>query len=569
MPGARRSITPRTFPIPRRAVPAALLAVLSFVASAPGAARPPGPLEAVPPCAGRIEQPRPVDPAALPWSERLDRNGVLLGYSFRLGSRTVRVGPDAFTASLPRGRSLVGVRRPDGTTLHLLDRVRRCRVGGVSVPHLVHGVRAAGGGTRIEYLAVEAGTRAELGIWSVDPAGPGVLSRIAPPPAGFPGGGEPRSAQLPGGGSDPGWCAGSGCLDGWGPEPIDGGGIADPGAAPDAGPEPGEPGSPVVALRPVPEWNGLRPPAGVPLGYRPPAADGAPAWLRTAIDAAVEDAARSRRSRAPVFRRDPEANGVFRYTTIFPAGPCADGIACATWSWPDTWQIRIRAHGFPFRWGTLRWCQVDPSDGCFDVERVILHELGHIIGLGHPESEGWSLPVRETVMQHITPARPAPGSAMHAFGPCDVATLQERFDLPTAAGLVSTCNDPETELALTVDEVPDARTGTLTFRASLRIVEDARWGRLAGNRLAGRQVELQRRPLDDPAARWSVFWMREEPTAGRYSLALVPDRTAEYRAVLRRDPEDGIRPVTSDRVVVRGPDGCVAAPCPLGGEDGR
>lgn len=431
------------------------------------------------------------------------------------------------------------------------------------MPFHVHGVRAAGGGTRIEVLAVDPATRAELGVWSVDPAGAGARTRIAPPPAGFPGGSEPRSAHLPSGEDDPGWCAGSGCLDGWGPEPVDGGGIADPGAEPGAGPVPGEPGVPVVTLRPVPEWNGLRPPAGVPLGYRPPATDGAPGWLRTAIEAAVEDAARSRRSRAPLFRRDPEANGLFRYTAIFPAGPCADGIACATWSWPDTWQVRIRAHGFPFRWGTLRWCQLDPSDGCFDVERVILHELGHIIGLGHPESEGWSLPVRETVMQHITPARPAPGSAMHAFGPCDVATLQERFDLPTPSGLVSTCNDPETELALSVDPSPDPRTGTLTFRASLRIADDVRWGRLAGNRLAGRQVELQRRPLDDPAARWAVFWMREETTAGRYSLALVPDRAAEYRAVLRRDPEDGIRPATSERIVITGPGGCAGSPCPV------
>ncbi len=492
MTGARRSPTPGAFSIPRRAVPAALLALLTLAAAAAAGARPPGPPEVIAPCRERIERPRPPAPLALRWSERLDGNGVLLGFSFRLGSRTVRVGPDAFAASLPGGRSLLGVRNPGGTTLHLLDRAHRCRVGGISVPHLVHGVRASARGTGIDYLAVDPGTRAELGVWSVDPADPGALTRIAPPPAGFPGGSEPRSAQLPAGESDPGWCAGSGCLDGWGPEPIDGGGIADPGAAPDTGPVPGEPGMPVVALRPVPEWNGLRPPAGVPLGYRPPAADGTPGWLRTAIEAAVEDAARSRRSRAPVFRRDPDGNGAFRYTALFPAGPCADGIACATWSWPDIWQVRIRAHGFPFRWGTLRWCQVDPSDGCFDVERVILHELGHIIGLGHPESEGWSLPVRETVMQHITPARPAPGSAMHAFGPCDVATLQERFDLPTASGLVSTCNDPETELALSVDASPDPRTGTLTFRASLRISDDVRWGRLAGNRLAGRQVELQR-----------------------------------------------------------------------------
>ena len=92
--------------------------------------------------------------------------------------------------------------------------------------------------------------------------------------------------------------------------------------------------------------------------------------------------------------------------------------------------MRIRPQGTDFRWGTLRWCQADDRDGCFDMERVMLHELGHILGIDHPESGGFSLRPGDTVMHPLAPSKPKAGWAIHSFGPCDVATLQERYDVP-------------------------------------------------------------------------------------------------------------------------------------------
>ena len=43
-------------------------------------------------------------------------------------------------------------------------------------------------------------------------------------------------------------------------------------------------------------------------------------------------------------------------------------------------------------WGALRWCQkTGASSGCFDVRRVMLHELGHGLGLQINAGHGLNL----------------------------------------------------------------------------------------------------------------------------------------------------------------------------------
>ncbi len=206
---------------------------------------------------------------------------------------------------------------------------------------------------------------------------------------------------------------------------------------------------PAVAARPVPALRGRRMAARHGPALLVAARETCPrAWAQTAIRDAAADASSTSGARSPVFDHQASANDTIRYTPLFPEF-CRFGIACATRDMPAFWAAWVRPHGTEFSWGTLRWCQKEGGSGCFDLRRAMLHELGHVLGLNHPSAGGFELAPAETVMHAITPARPAAGSTRHAFGRCDVATLQELYDVPTNSAPISTCNDVATNLRLT------------------------------------------------------------------------------------------------------------------------
>lgn len=328
--------------------------------------------------------------------------------------------------------------------------------------------------------------------------------------------------------------------------------------APDA-----DPGPVTDDPTPVPYLGSPRWAADSVLGWRWGGSDPVPGWLREAALGAADDVARSRRSRAPTFRLDAAgATGTIRATTIFPDGPCATAIACASQVGPDGWWVRVRPHGTKLAWGTLRWCQADPTDGCLDLERVLIHELGHVIGLDHPENAGLHLGAWDSIMLRTTPSRPRPTSSMHAFAPCDVASLQERYDVPGPATPISSCNDVAVRLGLGATASGVVPGDAVTLVATLRIVRDDAYGKLAGNPLTGRTVELRRRTVVDGVERIATFWMRDGANPGYYRLTIAPDEDADYQAVFHGMPGEGLRPVVSVPIAVRVRGDCTALTCP-------
>ena len=208
-----------------------------------------------------------------------------------------------------------------------------------------------------------------------------------------------------------------------------------------------------------------------------------PDWAKTPITSGAADASDTTLSRSPRFVHRSGAQDTVRYTPSFPDF-CRFGIACASRNMPVSWLVWLRPHGTDFNWGMLRWCQKEDGAGCFDLRRVLIHELGHIAGLDHPSREGFNLAANETVMHAITPAKPSAGSTHHSFGRCDVATLQELYDLPSSSTPVSSCNDVATELTLSASSTSVLRGATVWLRADLQgggsVVRGSPGGQRAG-----------------------------------------------------------------------------------------
>ena len=78
----------------------------------------------------------------------------------------------------------------------------------------------------------------------------------------------------------------------------------------------------------------------------------------------------------------------------------------------------------------------------------------------------------------ITPAKPNPGSIRHAFGRCDIATLQELYDVPSKKTRISVCNDVATRLTLTSSASTVTLGQKVRFKAQLNIADSKSYGRL-------------------------------------------------------------------------------------------
>jgi len=223
-----------------------------------------------------------------------------------------------------------------------------------------------------------------------------------------------------------------------------------------------------------------------------------PAWAATAIDAGAADVGESRNSRAAVFVRVASSNASMSYGG---ANPCDSyGIACMDrtgMSVDGTFRVWYRPQGWPFDWGTLKWCQYysSPPDRCYDIETTALDELGHVEILGHHVNFSDESDFTDAVVQYAGHTKPRAGWNQHVFGRCDVARLQLEYERRDPGNLVSTCLSLASAISVSDSTDSIAYGDSVKFTANLKIAVTSLAEAMSGDALSDRTVVLQRRPI--------------------------------------------------------------------------
>lgn len=280
-----------------------------------------------------------------------------------------------------------------------------------------------------------------------------------------------------------------------------------------------------------------------------------PSSIKAAINAAAGDANDSRRSKAPVFGYASGASNTISYGIDAPCG--VNGLACFRRDAPDWFAVYLRENGHRFDWGTLKWCEAtDRVTGCFDAENITLDELGHVLGLDHHVNYADDSDYGDAVVQTYSRAKPREFYAAHVFGRCDIATLQQVYDVLTTTTPYSTCLDVPSTLSMTATKTSVVAGSVVTFTATLRSNGS---GRLSNNLVSGRLVVLQQRT----SSGWTdVLTMNPGASAGTYTTGLVMRSTSDLRALFRKPASEGLRGSSSAAISISVTAACTTGLCP-------
>jgi hypothetical protein len=267
-----------------------------------------------------------------------------------------------------------------------------------------------------------------------------------------------------------------------------------------------------------------------------------PSAMKTAIKAAAGDANASRASKAPTFSHVSSSSNAIYYGTSVPCG--ANGLACMRRSTPDWFGIWLRENGHRFDWGTLRWCELTGSPkGCYRAETITLDELGHVLGLDHHVNFGDDRDYEDAVVQTYSHTKPGTGWNADRFARCDVAALQQLYDVPTSSTLYSTCLKIPTTLSLAASSTYVMAGSSVTFTA--RLHSDGT-GKLSNNLISSRKVVLQR--YVDGA--WSDVGTMSAGSSGTYHISLEVWSATTYRARFRKPSNEGLKASSSPSVSI-------------------
>lgn len=318
--------------------------------------------------------------------------------------------------------------------------------------------------------------------------------------------------------------------------------------------------APVAAHSPNPMLGGGLFAQNQALDYRWASGGTPPSAMKTAIHAAADDSNASRRSKAPVFDYASDASNTIYYGVDVPCG--VNGLACFSRSAPDGFRMWLRENGHRYDWGTLRWCEMtgDP-DGCYEAETITLDELGHVLGLDHHVNYADDSDYVDAVVQTYSRTKPRAGWNAHVYGRCDIAALQQAYDVLTSSTLYSTCLDVPTTLALVASKTSVVVGSEVTYTATLR--SDGT-GRLSNNLVTGRTVVLQRRT----ASGWADVQVMTAGSSGTYTSQVTTWSDMEIRALFRKPSNEGLRGASSEVITVVVTPRCTdwRCPTPLGAE---
>jgi hypothetical protein len=190
---------------------------------------------------------------------------------------------------------------------------------------------------------------------------------------------------------------------------------------------------------------------------------------------------------------------------------------------------------------------------------VTLHEFGHVQTLGHVDEA--DVEWLDSVMHAAVHSKGRVGWNMHAFGRCDVARLQIRYQALNSSTRYSTCLSLPSSLGMSVSDSSPAYGSNVSFTATLRVAADAPYAKLAGDPASGRSVVLQRRNVGDST--WSNY-AEFTPTTdgtGRYLKTVKVTATYEWRARFVSPSDEGLDGSSSSVLRVN-VGGCVSN-CPL------
>ena len=291
------------------------------------------------------------------------------------------------------------------------------------------------------------------------------------------------------------------------------------------------------------------------LEYRWSSTGTPPTAARSAMSKAVADANGSRKSKAPTFSYDSGATNVVYYGPDVPCG--VNGLACLRRDPPGWFGVWFRPNGTVFDWGTLRWCELSGSpSGCYEIENVMLDELGHVLVLDHHVNYGDSSDFGDAVVQTYSRTKPKSGWNTHAFGRCDVATLQQQYDVASWTASYSTCLSVPTRMTLKASATTVTSGAMATFTATL--TSDGT-GRLSNNPIAGRTVVLQKRT----SSGWAdVMTMTGGVTAGTYTGTTTIRASQDYRALFRKPSSEGLASTWSSAIPMTVSPACSGGLCP-------
>ncbi len=291
------------------------------------------------------------------------------------------------------------------------------------------------------------------------------------------------------------------------------------------------------------------------LRYAWSSAGNPPSAMQTAINRGVVDANATRLSQSPSFGYLGSAGNLVYYGTNVPCG--VNALACMRRQPPGWFGVWYRENGHRYDWGTLRWCEMTGAPtGCFEAENVALHEFGHVMILDHHVNLPGNSDALDSVMQVVQPAKAAAGWSAHAFARCDVATLQQQYDVASTTTPYSTCLDVPTKIALTVSSTWAPYGSSVTFSATLG---SAGSGRLADNAIGSRLVVLQMLG----GSGWFDVSTMSAGAGGSYTATRAMWTSASYRALFRKPAGEGLRTSSSGSVTVTVSAACPGGVCPL------